>query len=118
MIPHCRWACHRTSVRPVQLWQLLWEWLYQLLLPEWTPVAQCQAHREFVGGADMGVAIVVDVAAAARRTAPRSASSATRRTTSSGTAPNRLSPMRPQKGTSSEHHLSPARPPGASPRGL
>ena len=115
---HCRQTCHGTSAGPVQLWQQLWEWLCQLLLPEQTPVAQRQACREIAGGVDMGVVIAVDVAAVARQTAPRSASSATHWITSSGTAPNRLSPMRPQKGTSSGHHLSPARPLGASPRGL
>ncbi len=118
MSPHCRWACCGTPVRSVQLWQLPWEWLCQLLLPEWTPVAQHQACKEIVGGADVGVAIAVDVAAVARQMAPRSASSATHQTTSSGTASNRLSPMKPQKGTSSGHHLSPARPPGTSLRGL
>ena len=81
-------------------------------------MAQRQAHREIAGGVDVGVAIAVDMAAVARRMAPRSVSSATRQTTSSGTAPNRLSPMRPQKGTPSGHHLSPARLLGASPRGL
>ena len=66
----------------------------------------------------MSVAIMVGVVAVARQIAPRSASSATCWTTSSGTTPNRLSPMRPQKGTLSGHCLSPARLPDASPKGL
>ena len=115
---HCRQACHRTLVGPVQLWQLLWEWLCQLSLPKWTPAAQCQACGEITRGADVGVAIAVDMAAVARWMTPGSASSATCQITSSETASNRLSPTRLQKGTPSGYHLSPARLPGASPRGL
>ena len=81
-------------------------------------MAQRQAHREIARGVDVSVAIIVDVAAVARQMAPRSASSATHWTTSSGTAPNRPSPTRPQKGMPSGHHLNPARLLGASPRGL
>ena len=118
MSPHCRQACHRTLVRLVRLWQLPQEQLCQLSLPEQTLVVQHQACREIAGSADVSVVIVVGMVVAARQMAPRSASSVTHQTISTRTTPNRLSPMRLQKGTSSGHHLSPARPLGASPRDL
>ena len=120
---HCRWACHGFSERSVWLWQ----WLLKCLI-RWPQEQQhpqprqksCRARMVVDVGGDVRIgdpAKGIWLTAVAGLIELGSATSVTCQTTSSQIAHSALLPMRPQKGMSSGHHLSPARPMGSGPQG-
>ena len=120
---HCRQTHCRSPERSIRLWQQLLKypmrWLQeqQCSQPCWGPCRACAAV-DMSGDVRIGnPAEGVWPTAVAGLIGFGSATSVTCQITSSQIACSTLPPMRLQKGTSSEHYLSPAGPTGPSPRG-